>query len=94
MLDVVEIEVRGGAGGRGAVSFRREKYVPRGGPDGGRGGRGGDVIVQANSQINTLRRYRRQRIFRAEDGAPGGTNNRRGRAGAALILQLPAGAVD
>ena len=93
MLDVVEIEVRGGAGGRGAVSFRREKYVPRGGPDGGRGGRGGDVVVQANSQINTLRRYRRQRIFRAEDGAPGGTNNRRGRAGATLILQLPAGAV-
>lgn len=93
MLDVVEIEAVGGAGGRGAVSFRREKYVPRGGPDGGRGGRGGDVIVQANAQINTLRRYRRQRIFRAEDGAPGGTNNRRGRAGASLVLQLPVGTV-
>ena len=91
MLDVVEIEIAGGAGGRGAVSFRREKYVPRGGPDGGRGGRGGDVIVQANAQLNTLRRYRRQRIFRAEDGAPGGTNNRRGRAGASLVLQLPVG---
>ena len=91
MLDVVEIEAVGGAGGRGAVSFRREKYVPRGGPDGGRGGRGGDVIVQANAQLNTLRRYRRQRIFRAEDGAPGGTNNRRGRAGASLVLQLPVG---
>lgn len=93
MLDVVEIEVTGGAGGRGAVSFRREKYVPRGGPDGGRGGRGGDVIVQANAQLNTLRRYRRQRIFRAESGAPGGTNNRRGRAGASLVLQLPVGAI-
>ena len=93
MLDVVEIEAVGGMGGRGAVSFRREKYVPRGGPDGGRGGRGGDVIVQANAQLNTLRRYRRQRIFRAEAGAPGGTNNRRGRAGASLILQLPVGAV-
>lgn len=93
MLDVVEIEVAGGAGGRGAVSFRREKYVPRGGPDGGRGGRGGDVIVQANTQLNTLRRYRRQRIFRAESGAPGGTNNRRGRAGASLVLQLPVGAI-
>lgn len=93
MLDVVEIEVAGGAGGRGAVSFRREKYVPRGGPDGGRGGRGGDVIVQANAQLNTLRRYRRQRIFRAEAGAPGGTNNRRGRAGASLVLQLPVGSV-
>ena len=93
MLDVVEIEVAGGTGGRGAVSFRREKYVPRGGPDGGRGGRGGDVIVQANAQLNTLRRYRRQRIFRAESGAPGGTNNRRGRAGASLVLQLPVGAI-
>ena len=93
MLDVVEIEVEGGAGGRGAVSFRREKYVPRGGPDGGQGGRGGDVLVQADAQLNTLRRYRRQRIFRAAAGAPGGTNNRRGRAGASLVLQLPLGAV-
>ena len=93
MIDTVEIEVEGGAGGRGAVSFRREKFVPRGGPDGGRGGRGGDVIVVANGQLNTLRRYRRQRRFRAESGSAGGTNQRRGRAGAAMLLELPVGSV-
>ncbi len=93
MIDSVEIEVEGGAGGRGAVSFRREKFVPRGGPDGGRGGRGGDVIVVANGQLNTLRRYRRQRRFRAESGANGRTNQKRGRAGAALLLELPVGTI-
>ncbi|MYE06128.1 MAG: GTPase ObgE, partial [Chloroflexi bacterium] len=91
MIDSVEVEVEGGAGGRGAVSFRREKFVPRGGPDGGRGGRGGDVVVQANSQLNTLRRYRRQRRFRAEPGTNGGTNQKRGRAGATMVLELPVG---
>ena len=93
MIDSIEIEVEGGAGGRGAVSFRREKFVPRGGPDGGRGGRGGDVVVVANGQLNTLRRYRRQRRFRAESGANGGTNQKRGRAGAALALELPVGTI-
>ena len=93
MIDAVEIEVEGGNGGNGAVSFRREKFVPRGGPDGGRGGRGGDVIVIANRQLNTLRRYRRQRRFRAEAGANGGTNQKRGRAGASLLLELPVGTV-
>ena len=93
MIDSVEIEVEGGAGGRGAVSFRREKFVPRGGPDGGRGGRGGDVVVVANGQLNTLRRYRRQRRFRAEAGANGGTNQKRGRAGATLALELPVGTI-
>ena len=93
MIDSVEIEVEGGAGGRGAVSFRREKFVPRGGPDGGRGGRGGDVIVVANGQLNTLRRYRRQRRFRAESGTNGGTNQKRGRGGATLLLELPVGTI-
>ena len=93
MIDAVEIDVEGGAGGNGAVSFRREKFVPRGGPDGGRGGRGGDVIVIANGQLNTLRRYRRQRRFRAEPGANGGTNQKRGRAGSSLLLELPVGTV-
>ncbi|MXX31611.1 MAG: GTPase ObgE [Chloroflexi bacterium] len=93
MIDAVEIDVEGGSGGRGAVSFRREKFVPRGGPDGGRGGRGGDVVVIANSQLNTLRRYRRQRRFRAESGANGGTNQRRGRGGSSLLLELPVGTI-
>ena len=93
MIDSVEIEVEGGAGGRGAVSFRREKFVPRGGPDGGRGGRGGDVVVFANGQLNTLRRYRRQRRFRAESGTNGGTNQKRGRGGATMVLELPVGTI-
>jgi len=93
MIDAVEIDVEAGSGGRGAVSFRREKFVPRGGPDGGRGGRGGDVVVIANSQLNTLRRYRRQRRFRAESGANGGTNQRRGRSGPSLLLELPVGTI-
>lgn len=93
MIDAVEIEVEAGAGGRGAVSFRREKFVPRGGPDGGRGGRGGDVVVVANGQLNTLRRYRRQRRFRAEPGSNGGTNQKRGRAGSTMLLELPVGTV-
>ena len=93
MIDSVEIEAAGGDGGRGAVSFRREKFVPRGGPDGGRGGRGGDVVVVANGQLNTLRRYRRQRRFRAEAGTNGGTNQKRGRAGASLLLELPVGTI-
>ena len=93
MIDAVEIEAEGGAGGRGAVSFRREKFVPRGGPDGGRGGRGGDVIVIANGQLNTLRRYRRQRRFRADSGTNGGTNQKRGRAGSTLLLELPVGTI-
>ena len=93
MIDSVEIEVEGGAGGRGAVSFRREKFVPRGGPDGGRGGRGGDVVVVANGQLNTLRRYRRQRRFRAQAGTNGGTNQKRGRGGDTLALELPVGTI-
>ncbi|MCY3921563.1 MAG: GTPase ObgE [Chloroflexota bacterium] len=93
MIDAVEIDVEGGAGGRGAVSFRREKFVPRGGPDGGRGGRGGDVVVVANGQLNTLRRYRRQRRFRAESGTNGGTNQKRGRGGATMLLELPVGTI-
>lgn len=93
MIDQVTVDLRAGDGGRGAVSFRREKFVPRGGPDGGRGGRGGHVIALANGQINTLARYRRQRIFRAAAGQPGGSAKRRGRDGEDLILEVPVGTV-
>lgn len=93
MIDQVMIEVVAGNGGRGAVSFHREKFVPEGGPDGGRGGRGGHVIVVANSQANTLTRYRRQRTFRAQHGRAGGTNNKRGRDGEDLILEVPTGTI-
>ena len=93
MIDQAPIEVVGGDGGNGAVSFHREKFIPQGGPDGGRGGRGGHVILIANAQINTLRRYRRAAAFRADSGQPGGKNKRRGRDGADLLLEVPVGTI-
>ncbi len=93
MIDQAPIEVVGGDGGNGAVSFHREKFIPQGGPDGGRGGRGGHVILIANAQINTLRRYRRAATFRADSGQPGGKNKRRGRDGADLLLEVPVGTI-
>lgn len=93
MIDQVSIEIGGGDGGPGAVSFHREKYVPNGGPDGGRGGRGGHVVLIANAQLNTLRRYRRASAFHAESGQPGGVNKRRGRDGADLMLEVPVGTI-
>ena len=93
MLDQVTLQVQGGDGGRGRASFHREKFVPLGGPDGGDGGRGGHVFGRANESINTLNRFRRERIFRAAPGTPGGSNRRHGRDGADLILDLPVGTV-
>lgn len=93
MIDLVTIELHGGDGGRGAVSFHREKFVPQGGPDGGNGGRGGHISMVANAQLNTLNRYRRQHIFRADGGNPGRTNNRSGRDGDDLILEVPVGTI-
>jgi GTP-binding protein len=93
MIDLVEIEVLAGAGGNGAVSFRREKYVPRGGPDGGDGGNGGDVVLQADASLTTLGGFRQTRRFRAESGKPGGSVHRHGRDGQKLVLKVPAGTV-
>ena len=93
MIDQALIEIVAGDGGNGAVSFHREKFIPEGGPDGGRGGRGGHVILIANAQINTLRRYRRAATFRADAGQPGGVNKRRGRDGADLMLEVPVGTI-
>lgn len=93
MIDQINIEVHGGDGGRGAVSFHREKFVLLGGPDGGRGGRGGHVIVLASGQQNSLARYQRGRRYHATSGQPGSANNRRGRDGEDLILEVPPGTV-
>ena len=68
MIDRVDIRVRAGDGGNGAVGFRREKFVPYGGPDGGDGGKGGDVIVMADGSVDSLRYYRRNKVYRAEKG--------------------------
>ena len=80
-VDEVDIHVAAGHGGRGAMSFRREKFVPRGGPDGGDGGHGGSVYAVANANLNTLLNYRYQKNFEAGSGADGEGSTRTGRTG-------------
>jgi GTP-binding protein len=92
-VDEVTIYVEAGRGGNGAVAFRREKYVPAGGPSGGDGGRGGDVIFEVDAGLNTLMDFRHQRHFRAQDGQPGGQNQRHGKDGEDLIVKVPPGTV-
>lgn len=92
-IDEARIHVRGGNGGNGAAHFRREKFVPMGGPDGGDGGHGGDVIVRADRELNTLISFRRHRRFAAEDGQPGGPQRMSGRSGQDLIVAVPVGTV-
>ena len=93
MFDKVEIRVRAGDGGNGAVGFRHEKFVAYGGPDGGDGGIGGDVIIRADGTVDSLRRYRRNKIYRAEKGGNGGGNRKHGRNGKDLVLLVPAGTI-
>lgn len=91
--DRARIYVRSGKGGDGHVSFRREKYVPNGGPDGGDGGNGGSVILEIDDGLNTLTDYRHVRKYHAQDGENGNKRNCRGRNGEDLILKVPEGAV-
>ena len=93
MIDCVEFEVVAGGGGDGIVSFRREKFAPEGGPDGGDGGRGGDVFFVADRRISTLQQYRDQRVRRASNGRPGGPNRMHGAAGQRLVIKVPLGCV-
>jgi len=92
-VDRVKIFVKAGDGGRGCVSFRREAYVPRGGPDGGVGGKGGDVVLQAVSHHNTLLPLRYHTEHRAERGEHGGPGNRTGRSGTDLVVSVPPGTI-
>jgi GTP-binding protein len=92
-IDEAVIEVIAGKGGDGAAHFRREKYVPRGGPDGGDGGRGGSIYAVADDNINTLIDYRYSKIFRARDGERGQGSDCSGKSGEDIVLRVPVGTV-
>ncbi|KIC73907.1 GTPase obg [Candidatus Protochlamydia amoebophila] len=90
-VDRVIIELIAGKGGNGVVAWRREKYIPKGGPAGGNGGRGGSVILEADTQISSLDWFRHRRILKAQSGGDGGGNCRQGKNGTDLILKVPCG---
>lgn len=90
-LDQAKIFIKSGDGGAGAVSFRREKYIEYGGPDGGDGGRGGDVVIECVANLNTLIDFRYQQHFKAEIGHHGMGKNRTGGSGDSVIMKLPVG---
>ncbi len=90
-LDEAKISIRSGSGGGGCVSFHRARFIPKGGPDGGDGGKGGDVIALCAAGLNTLADYRYRRHFRAGNGLGGSGRHRTGRSGGDIILKLPAG---
>jgi len=92
-IDRTEIEIKAGDGGDGAVTFRREKYVPKGGPSGGNGGKGGDVIIQAYGNLNTLLDFRYKRKYMAGDGAIGGNSLKDGKNGKDVLIQVPIGTI-
>ena len=92
-IDEATIQVKAGDGGRGMASFRREKFVPEGGPDGGDGGRGGSIIAVADRNINTLIDFRFARIHRAKNGEPGRGADQYGRGAADVVLRMPVGTV-
>ena len=92
-IDRAEVEVEAGSGGDGMVAFRREKYVPAGGPSGGKGGCGGSVIFKSVENLQTLLDFRYKHRFKAEDGDRGGTNNCTGASGDDLIVEVPCGTI-
>lgn len=91
MIDITRIKVKAGNGGPGGISFRREKFVPRGGPDGGDGGRGGDVVIRAIEGVHLLRQYRYQRLFNAPNGSGGKGRLKTGGSGKSIKLEVPIG---
>ena len=93
LVDTGRIYVKAGDGGNGAVSFRREKYIPYGGPDGGDGGSGGHVFLRASNSRNTLYEFKHKRKFMAQDGENGGGSNMAGRKGRDLVILVPVGTI-
>ena len=92
-IDEALLEIKAGSGGSGCLSFRREKYIPRGGPDGGDGGRGGDVFLKANKNINTLVDFHHKKVIQAKNGRNGSGKNMKGQDGDSIFLSVPQGTV-
>ena len=92
-LDEAVITARSGDGGKGCVSFRRERFVPKGGPDGGNGGDGGSIIIRATKRLYTLRDFSRRRYFKAENGGPGRGKSQTGRNSPHCIIETPVGTI-
>jgi len=92
-VDYAEIEVRAGNGGNGCVSFHREKFVRMGGPDGGDGGRGGDIIFKSDANLTTLLDFRYKKVYRADNGRPGEGNLKTGKSGNPVIIKVPTGTI-
>ena len=93
LVDQAHLSLQAGDGGDGVATFRREKYVPRGGPDGGDGGRGGHVYFEVDPQLNTLLRFKYDRKFEAPKGGSGGGNRKHGRNGGDIVIKVPPGTV-
>jgi GTP-binding protein len=93
MLDYTKTKIKAGNGGKGTVGFRREKYVPKGGPDGGDGGHGGDIYIEASNDISTLLDFQFQESIEGQSGEPGGPSNKRGKDGQDIIVKVPVGSV-
>src|SRR5205814_1282797 len=93
LIDLARIHCQSGKGGAGCISFRREKYVPKGGPDGGDGGKGGDVWLVVDPHVRTLLDCREQPRYRAGGGRAGSGNNKTGKSGADLLIRVPPGTV-
>ena len=92
-IDYAKIELQAGNGGNGAVAFHREKYIDKGGPSGGDGGRGGNIVFQTNTNLHTLQDIRYKRMYKAKNGQSGGSNKRTGKSGEDLIIQVPCGTI-
>ncbi len=92
-IDYAVVEVEAGKGGDGAVAFRREKFVPKGGPSGGNGGRGGSIVLKAHHNLNTLLDFRYKKKYKAPNGEPGGTSLKDGKKGENIVINVPVGTI-
>ena len=92
-VDKATITIKSGKGGNGSVSFRREPYIPQGGPDGGNGGKGGDIVILADRNLRTLMDFRYKRKYEAESGEDGRGRQQFGKDGADLVIKVPVGTV-